>query len=257
LGRVLGGITNQNQITDTIRVEAQGLIADAVESAKKATESDNGNFANWFALGRVYEVLSGNGVQGSLESARGAYAEAALRSSSNPSVPLALARLDAMSGNVSGARENISKALTLKNNYTDAYYTLAQLEAASNNISGAIRSVEAAAVVDPNNTGLYFQLGLLKYNQNDFVGAASAFERAVVLVPDYANAKYFLGLSYYQTGKKTEALKQFEDLSVSNPDNNEIKLIISNLKAGRSPFANAKPPVDDQPEKRAEPPIEE
>lgn len=257
LGGTLSGITDQSQITDTIKVKAQGLIADAVESAKKATEADNGNFANWFALGRVYEVLSGNGVQGSLESARGAYAEAALRSPGNPSVPLALARLDAMAGNIPGARENIGKALALKNNYTDAYYTLAQLEAASNNVSGAIRSVEAAAIVDPNNTGLYFQLGLLKYNQKDFAGAASAFERAVVLVPDYANAKYFLGLSYYQTGKKAEALRQFQDLSASNPDNNEIKLIITNLEAGRSPFTNAKPPVDNKPEKRSEPPIEE
>ncbi len=255
LGKVLGGITNQNQITDTIKNQAQGLIVDSIESAKKAVASDNNNFSNWFALGRVYEVLASNGVQGSLESARGAYTETAIRSPSNPSVPLALARLDALSGNVKGARENITKALELKNNYTDAYYTLAQLEAAANNISGAIRSVEAAAVVDPTNAGLFFQLGLLRYNQKDFAGSAGAFERAVALISDYANAKYFLGLSYYQVGKKTEALKQFEDLMKTNPDNNEIKLIITNLRAGKAPFANAKPPVTDKPEKRQEPPL--
>lgn len=239
LGRVLSGVTDQSQMTDAIRAEAQALIADSVESGKKAVEIDGSNFQNWFALARVYEVLASNGIEGALENARANYAEAALRSPNNPSVPLAIARLDALSGKTDDARANIGRALELKGNYTDAYYTLAQLEVAVNNIPGAIRSVEAAAVIDPNNSGLYFQLGLLKYNQKDFAGAASALGRAVALVPDYANAKYFLGLSYYQIGRKEEALKQFEEISATNPDNQEITLILSNMKAGRALFPNA------------------
>ena len=257
LGRVLGSITNQNQITDSVRTEAQGLIASSVESAKRAVEIDNGNFQNWFALARVYEVLASNGISGSLESARNTYAEAALHSPGNPSVPLALARLDALSGNITGARENITKALELKGNYTDAYYTLAQLEAAANNIPGAIRSVEAATIIDPNNSGLYFQLGLLKYNQRDFAGAAGALERAVALVPDYANAKYFLGLSYERLGRRAEAIVQFEEIQKTNPNNTEIALILKNLKAGKSPFTDAKPPVSNAPQLRTEPPMQE
>jgi len=251
LGRVLGSITNQNQITDSVRTEAQKLIADSVESAKKAIEINENNFQNWFALGRVYEILASNGVAGSMENARSAYAEAALHSPSNPSVPLALARLDALAGNISGARENIAKALELKGNYTDAYYILAQLEVAANNIPGAVRSVEAASVIDPTNAGLYFQLGLLKYNQKDYAGAAGAFEKAVSLVSDYANAKYFLGLSYYQIGKKEEAIKQFEDISATNPENSEISTILSNIKTGKALFPNVKttdtnkPPVEE------------
>ncbi|MFH0804078.1 MAG: tetratricopeptide repeat protein [Candidatus Zambryskibacteria bacterium] len=251
LGRVLGGITNQNQITDAVRTEIQGLIANAVESAKKATEIDGNNFRNWFALARVYEVLASNGIQGSLESARNAYTEAALRSPSNPAVPLALARLDALEGKIDDARMNITKALELKNNYTDAYFTLAQLEVGANNIPGAVRSVEAATIIDPGNSGLYFQLGLLKYNQRDFAGAAGALEKAIGLVPDYANAKYFLGLSYYQVGRKEDAIKQFEEISATNPDNQEVKAILSDMKTGKSPFADAqatggsKPPVEE------------
>lgn len=256
LGRILGSITNQNQITDTVRTEAQTLMANAVESAKKAVDLDRSSFQNWFALARVYEILASNGIEGSLDSARATYAEAALRSPSNPSVPLAVARLDAMVGKIDDARANIIKALELKNNYTDAYFTLAQLEVAANNIPAAVRSVEAATVVEPNNSGLYFQLGLLKYNQRDFAGASRAFERAVTLVPDYANAKYFLGLSYYQSNRKEDALKQFEELGVSNPDNEEIKTILTNLKAGKAIFQDEKPPVS-TPEKRTEPPIKE
>lgn len=251
LNRILGGITDQNQITESIKVEVQNAIAGSVEAAKKATESNNKNFSNWFMLGQVYEVLAGNGIEGSIESARSAYGEAALRSPNNPSVPLALARLEAMSKNITLARENITKALALKNNYTDAFYALAQLEMASNNIPAAIRSVEAAAIVEPNNAGLYFQLGLLKYSERDFAGAALAFERAIVLVPDYANAKYYLGISYYQTSKKTEAIKLFEDLAKNNPDNQDVLFIFSNMKAGKSLFPTAQisdksePPVKD------------
>lgn len=257
LGGILGGITNQNQVTDVVKTQVQTLIASSVDSAKKAVQADNNNFQNWFELGRVYEVLTLNGMQGSLEDARNSYNEAALRSPNNPSVPLALARLDSFSGNISEARKNIEKALTLKSNYTDAYFTLAQLEVSANNIPAAIKSVESAAVVDPNNSGLYFQLGLLKYNQKDFTGATLALERAVSMVSNYANAKYFLGLSYYQIGKKEEAIKQFEDINSTNPDNAEVKLILSNMKDGKSLFSDAKLPVDNTPQSRTEPPVKE
>lgn len=256
LGRVLGSITNQNQLTDSVKSEIQGLIVNSVESAKKAVELDNGNFSNRFALARVYEILASNGIEGSLENARSSYNEAALLSPNNPSVPLALARLDALSGNLEGAKANIMKALELKNNYTDAYFTLAQLEVASNNIPGAIGSVEAATTVEPTNSGLFFQLGLLKYNQRDFAGAAGAFEKSIEIVSDYANAKYFLGLSYYQLGRVDDATKQFEEIATTNPDNQEVSVILSNLKSGKAIFQDEKPPVS-TPEKRTELPIKE
>lgn len=252
LNRVMSGITDQNQITDAVKTEAQGYIADSINSAKKATEVDAGNFQNWFALGRVYEVLAGNGIQGSAESARSAYAEAAIHSPSNPSVPLALARLDALAEDVTAAKADIAKALELKNNYTDAYYTLAQLQVAGNDIPNAVKSVEAATVLDPTNSGLYFQLGLLKYNQKDFAGAAGALERAIALVPDYANAKYYLGISYYQLDRKDDAIKQFGELSTSNPDNSEITLILSNMKAGKPLF-----PAASVSQSKTEPPIQQ
>ncbi|MFA6270429.1 MAG: tetratricopeptide repeat protein, partial [Candidatus Paceibacterota bacterium] len=241
LNRVLASVTKENPMTETTKAEAQTLIANSIESAKKAVEVDSGNFQNWFALGGVYEALAQNGIEGSLDTARTSYNEAALRSPSNPSVPLALARLDVLSKNTEAAKTNISKALSLKNNYTDAYFALAQIEIADNNINGAIKSVEAAAVLDPNNSGLYFQLGLLKYNQKDYAGAVGSFERAVALTPNYANAKYFLGISYYQLDRNAEAIKQFEEISATDPNNQEVNTILANMKAGKSLFQTAKP----------------
>ncbi len=257
LNRVMSGITNENQMTDALRTEIQGLIVNSVESARQATAIGGSNFQNWFALGRVYEILASNGIEGSLDNARAAYAEASLRAPTNPSVPLAVARLDVIAQDIESAKANIAKAISLKNNYTDAYFTLAQIEVASNNLRGAISSVEQAAFLDPQNTGLFFQLGLLKYNAKDFAGAVSAFERAVVLVPDYANARYFLGLSYYQVGKKENALREFEELMRTNPDNAEVKLILENLNNGKAPFVGAEPPINERPETREEPPINE
>ena len=257
LGRVLGGITGESNVSEAVKIEIQNLIVGSIDSAKKAVAADLSNFQNWFALGRVYEILATNNVEGSQPEARVAYEEALKRAPNNPGLPLALGRLDAMAGDAEGARKNIIRALELKGNYTDAYFTLAQLEASQNNIPAAIRSVEAASILDPNNSGLYFQLGLLKYNTNDFKGAVGAFERAIELVPDYANAKYFLGLSLERLGRRSEAIAQFEEIQKTNPDNAEISFILSNLKAGKSPFKDAVPPVDDKPEKRTEPPIDE
>lgn len=257
LGAVLGSIQNESQMTEAVRTQIQGLIANSVESARQATTLNSRNFQNWFALGRVYEILAGNGIEGALENARGAYTEAALRAPTNPSVPLALARLDVLAQDAESAKANIQKAISLKNNYTDAYFTLAQIEVASNNIRGAIASVEQASFLDPQNVGLFFQLGLLKYNARDWAGAILAFERAIALVPDYANARYFLGLAYEEAGRTNDAILQFEEIMKTNPDNAEVGLILTNLKAGKSPFAGAKPPVDSAPQSRETPPIEE
>jgi hypothetical protein len=81
--------------------------------------------------------------------------------------------------------------------------------------------------------------------------------QAIQAVPDYANAKYFLGLTLLKVGEKGAAIQQFKDLLVTNPNNEELKLIVTNLEAGREPFANAKPPITSKPEKRDKLPLEQ
>lgn len=248
--------SSSGELTDTERAELQGAVSNTIVGVQNAIAWNPKNFENYFALGRVYEILASNGLEGASESSVAAYTEASYKSPNNPAVPLALARLDAIAGNFEAAREKIGKSLSLKNNYTDAYFTLAQVEASTNNIGGAIQSVEAATILDSQNASLFFQLGLLKYNNKDFRGASVAFERSVALVPDYANARYFLGLSYERLGRRSEAIGQFEEIQKTNPDNAEVNLILENLREDKSPFANAEAPVDPNPEKRLEPPIQ-
>ena len=81
--------------------------------------------------------------------------------------------------------------------------------------------------------------------------------QAIKIQPDYANAKYFLGLSLVRIGNLAGAVSQFEDLAKTNPDNQEVSLILTNLKAGKPIFNDAKPPVTTAPEKRSKLPIKE
>ena len=67
----------------------------------------------------------------------------------------------------------------------------------------------------------------------------------------------FLGLSYVRMGRNADAIAQFIELAKTNPDNKEVSFILENLKQGKSPFADVKPPIDNKPEKRKTLPVVE
>lgn len=253
----MNAIGSAQSIDEATRAEIQNYIGNAVLSADNAVKVDRENYLNYFVLGNIYESLASRGMPEAAGLARQNYDQAKKYSPKNPGIPLVMARLSMAEGKAEEALSELEQSLTLKPNFTDAFFMKAQIEVLRNNIPGAIKSVEDATLVDPFNAGLYFQLGLLKYNVKDWRGAAAAFERALAVVPNYANAKYFLGLAYDTLGRTEEAVAQFEDLEKSNPNNQEVKFILANLKAGKDPFANAKPPIDEKPEKRSEPPLEE
>lgn len=239
----------------TVRSSFEALLGSALSYGKRAVSLDPKNYANWVALGRVYEAVVPLKIAGAYDAAKSAYETAQSLNSRNPGLLLARARLEAANGAREAARSFIAQAIQLKPNYTEAVFFLSQLEVQEGNIRGAIDSVSAAIFLSPQDPVLHFQLGLLTYNQKDWRGAANAFERAISLNPDYANARYFLGLSYYQLKQRTDALTQFEALARTNPGNKEITLIVANLTAGRAPFANAEPPVDASPERRQALPV--
>lgn len=233
------------------------LITKGVEFSKKAIAIDNTNYYNYTSMARVSESVSSLNINGAYENARGSYTEAIKYNPYNPFLYLSIARLDATRGNLDLAKQNIQRALILKPDYLDAVYLLSQIQTQNREIGNAIESTKVAITIDPSNPIMYFQLGLLYYNNKDYVNAGESFAKAVSINNQYANAKYFLGLSYALVGQRPEAIKQFEDLVVTNPDNKEVQFILNNLKSGRSPFADAKPPVDNKPEKRNKLPLTE
>ena len=249
-------VQQTNLPQDTLRAQFQVILGQAIDSAKKATEIDKTNYTNFMSLGRVYEAIVPLNVAGAYEAAKDSYGKALALNPQSPAILLGDARLEIAKGNNKEGRAYIAKALAQKQNYTEAVFFLSQLEARDGNILEAIRRTEDVAALAPNDITVFFQLGLLKYNNKDYAGAITAFERAVGLSSNYANAKYFLGLSYQKVGRVADAIVQFEGVQSTNPDNQEVKNIITNLKAGRAPFANV-PPPNNKPEARKKPPIDE
>ena len=250
---------NADISTEEARQQFQELVAGSIESAKRSTEINPQEYQNWLTLAQVYGSLvpAPFYIPGAYDNAKAAYEKARSVNPEGPSIPLLLARLEASKGDLKAARAYVDEAIALKPNYAEAHFFLAQIEVTEGNLARAIPSLETVAVLSPGNPGIYFQLGLLRYNASDWTGAVDAFTAAISIVPEYANAKYFLGLSLDRLGRRQEAVAQFDGLSKSNPDNAEIALILSNLKANKSPFTGATPPIDSKPEKRSELPVDE
>ncbi|KKR31542.1 MAG: hypothetical protein UT65_C0023G0001, partial [Parcubacteria group bacterium GW2011_GWF2_39_8b] len=221
-------------------------LTTAIKAGIGAKDADPKNYLNWITLGRVYEAVSVPefGIDGAYQSAQFAYNEALRRNPKNPGIFMLFAWLAVTGKDLKQAKQYALQAIAVKKNYIDAYFLLSQIEVADKNIKGAIESVTAASVIDPTDPGIFFQLGLLKYNSQDFDGAIIALEKAITLTPNYANAKYFLGLAYEAIGERTKAIEQFEQLAITNPDSEEVKTILTNLKAGKPIFTgtqSAKP----------------
>lgn len=227
------------------------LLATTLDAAQKAIKQDETGYQNWITLGQLYEGLLPFGYDKAYESAKQAYEKALSLNAKNPSIVLALARIEATNKNLPKAKEIVMQALAMKQNYSEAIYLLSQIQIAEGNLKDAIQSVSAIAFLNQNDPTVFFQLGFLQYSNKQYAEAVTALERAVTLNQQYSNARYFLGISYSKLGRQADAIAQFEEIQKLNLDNQEVKAILANLRAGREPLApaakepNKKLPVKD------------
>lgn len=248
--------TDKNIKPEELQKQFSDTLSQTIVHGLSAKNADEKNYLNWIALGKVYESVSipDLKIEGSYDSAKLAYEEAFERNPKNPGILILLSRLATLKNDLATARTYAEQAITLKNNYVDAYFLLSQIEATDKNLKRAIESAEAASVIDPTNSGILFQLGLLKYNNKDYVGAIVSLSKAIEITPGYANAKYFRGLSYDILGDKEKALQEFVDISATNPENQELPVIIENLRSGKKALAGLQ---DQNPEKSSDLPVNE
>jgi len=233
------------------------LIDDGIKTARQAIVYDPNNYYNYLSLARISDLAASVKMANAYETAVEAYTNAINLNPLNPSLYVSLAQSQASNGKYDDALRTIGSALQVKNNYLDAVYLLSQVQVAQGNLKDAITSTQVATQMNPQSSLLFFQLGLLQYNDKNYSEAIKALEQATKLTPDYANAKYFLGLSYIRLNRNTEAITLFTDLAETNPDNEEVSFILTNIQAGKSPFADAQPPVTSTPEKRPTLPVKE
>ena len=256
----LAGTVTSTTATSTAQATVKQIVDilnQATAFASSSIASDPTNYYNFISQARVYQAEASINVPSAYDNTVKAYTTAIGLNQYNPSLYLNLAQFQAQQNKLAEAQKTIGSGLQVKNDYLDLIFLLSQVEAAQGNLKDAITAANVAVQMNPSNPTLLFQLGLLSYENKNYDVAAQALGAAVQAQPNYANAKYFLGLSLVRLNKIADAVQQFTDLSKVAPDSKEVAFILSNLKAGKSPFADAQPPITANPEKRASLPIKE
>lgn len=235
----------------------------AISANQAATLAAPYDFQNFEALGKIYEFLAQLNTTGAADAALAQYDEALKHSPKNPLLwkDKALIHLASFTLKKDGeflkkAEDVLLKAVELKPDYAEGHFILAQIYDAEGRTVEAIERGRAAALLSPNDIGTLFQLGLLYYRSDRLPEAEGAFNQALIINTNYSNARYFLGLIYGRTGRQQQAISEFEKIVSLNQDNDEVKKILSNLRAGKAALSGITPPGP-SPEKRKELPVKE
>lgn len=248
--------------------KVQFFAKNSMNSAKKATDLNPADTANWSVAGFIYQNMIGL-APGVEDRALSFYQKATELEPTNPyffaemgRVYLAKSDLSAQQNketekaeNLKTAKDYFEKSLGLKQDYALAHFQIALIYIREGKIKEAIDRLEALKLTAPSDAGLAFQLGIIYYNNNQYEAAKRELERAVKLDENYSNARYFLGLVYDKEENKKEAILQFEKVERLNPDNEEIKKILSNLREGKAALEGiflAQPPLEEKPREKLE-----
>ena len=243
--------------TQSVLTEINKLLNNGLVYSRNAIAYDQKNYYNYVSEARISEVATSLKMDKGYENAINAYNNAITYNPFNPYLYFSLANFEAKNEKYDEAIRDLGRSLQVKNNYLDAVFLLSQIYATRGDISNAITASKVAVQLNPQNPIILFQLGILEYNNKNYVGASQALSEAIKYQPDYANAKYFLGLSEVRLNNTAKAITLFEDLTSTNPDNQELALILANIRNGKSVFNDPKSPVTTAPEKRSTLPIKE
>ena len=251
---------------ENIQDEFQRTIAQAAADIQNATALYPMDTSPWITQGQLYELVIPF-FDGAENFARSSYERAAQLSPHNPSIRVDLGRamliwadrigreaapkqgkerdeaLAVYTEALKQAKAALDEAVRQKPDLADGHFLLAQAALRLGNLQEAIASVERVKLSAPLDIGVAFQLGVLYYQSGNTAKAEEEFKRAVGLNENYSNARYFLGLLYDQKGDKAGAIGEFEKIRTLNPDNQEVKGILTNLKAGRGALELIVPPA--------------
>jgi len=227
------GITDFKTLNEEQKKSLIFLSGGAINNSKSAVDINPNNVNNLLIRGFITRNLI-NFVGGTDKEAIKAYEEAKKLNPSNPVIYTELAQSYYLTGDTNKARENLEKAISLKSDYAPAHYQLAMIFIKEGKTKEAIERLENTQKIVFNDVGLMYQLGVLYYTDNQIDKAQMQFENAVKQQQNYSNARYFLGLIYDKKGKNKEAIEQFEKILELNSDNEEVKKILENLKAGKT-----------------------
>ncbi len=244
----------QTEAGQALLRKAMLLTADAVNTAKLATEIDPANVANWTTLASVYQSLMGITEDADVWAVT-TYEKAITLEPANPALRTELGKVyvwqaDRQAGVAAAegvteeaaaeatalkddllqkAVDVFTKATDLKRDYAPAYYHQGLAYERQGKTEEAISRLEAVATLSPQDVGVGFQLALL-YFQNDQKDAAIALLESVIrLSPDYSNALWYLGAMYEDKGDIVKAIEMITKVKELNPDNELVAQKLSEL----------------------------
>jgi len=239
------------------------LVNNSINASKIASDISSKNVDNWSNRGFIYQNLIGI-ISGTEDWAIRSYDEAINLEPNNPYyftqkgvVFLTQAIVlnkekEEKSQLLLQAKEQLEKAIQLKSDYAPARFQLAMVFQEEGEAKEAIERLEETKKYAPNDIGLAFQLGVLYYQNKDFSKAREEFERVLGISPNYSNALYFLGLTYYELGENDKAIEKISKVLELNPDNETVKKVLNNLKAGKKPLEGIgqETPIEESPTKK-------
>lgn len=253
---------NQELTPEEKRMETRESIINGIEALNHITSRFSFNVANWNVAGFFYRNLIG--IEGAGEEALRSYLQAAELEPASPFPYGEIGRVyilmaqdfrerqmtDREKECLSSAIISLEKSIELKPDYAPAHYLKAVAYDQQGREEEAIVTLEELKKVSPEDIGISFQLGMLYWRIEKLDEAQREFEGIIKSDPDYSNARYMLGLVYDKKGEKEKAEEQFEKVSQLNPENQEVIMILENLKEGLSALEGIVATSD-------EPPIEE
>lgn len=224
-------VSTETQDQEALKNQYLLKAQEAVDAALSATKINPTNYQNFVSLGRAYELAVPFDKTGGFDNAKNAYSQAIKLYPGNPYLYLMQARLETSAGTRDGAKEWLTEALKKKQNFADALYLMSQLAAGESKIEEAINYAVEAVRSAPNDPLAYTQAGLLFYAKRDYQNAVLALRGALERDPNNENVAYFLALSLRDGGSGELARPLAEELLRRNPNNQDIKNLVSSLKA--------------------------
>ena len=251
---------------EKIRKVAQ-LTADAVNTAKRATDLNPENVANWSVLASIYQNLIGV-TEGADEWAVKSFEKSIELEPNSPVNHTELGKVlvvqsdfarqatdtkdekvkkDAekkMNELLDKAVDQFNKAIELKSDYAAAHFNLALALDRQNKLKDAIRKMETVIALNPQDVGVGFQLALLYYRDGRKDDAVRLLEAVVRLQPNYSNARWYLAAMYEDRNDLDKAIEEIKKVAELNPGNELVSKKLDDLnkkKSGAAPAEAAQP----------------
>ncbi len=211
--------------------EVSALVVQGANQAKRASELDPKNVANWETLALMY-LNAESFAPEALVWAKEALISAIALEPSNAVNHARLAQIFLAEKDFGSAEKEYLKTIELKFDYLPAYEALIQIYAGQEKYDLAISVYDSLLKIAPVTPDLIFHYGILFFNRNaegDTKKAEALWLEVVNQNPQHQNALYSLGLVYERLNNTSKALSYYQKVRELVPQNEDVRKKIQSL----------------------------